>query len=207
MPSRMTHYCIGNEILKILSLNRGLFTVGNLSPDAHDGSFDGVGASHYKTSYRPGIDKYPVADLGAFKAKYLAKVYDSFVLGYYCHLITDNLWTEAVYYEYLQCNEVERNIRVEKCYQDYFTLNSILIGQYGLNKLILQIHERIHIKEITLVNVKRIVNEFYNDFNRISKKYALMILTEQFVKNFITNAVEKCLQEIDSTMRREHYIP
>jgi len=99
-----------------------------LSPDAHDCSPHGVSNSHFKTSYRPGVDKYPVVALEEFRNKYLKGKFDDFALGYYCHLITDNLWSKSIYYEYIQnCDENERNVRVEKCYSDYYTLNKLLI--------------------------------------------------------------------------------
>lgn len=207
MPSRMIHYCIGNEIAKAISLNSSLFTIGNLSPDAHDGSYYGVVSSHYKTAYKPGIDKYPVVDLGTFKIKYLTKTYDDFILGYYCHLITDDLWSKSVYFECLQCDEVERNIRVEECYHDYYTLNKILIEKFNLNKVILHVPKQIHIDEITLVNLQRIVEEFYNDFKINNDNEVLLILTIHFIQHFIKNTVEECIKEILCLIEREQYVP
>lgn len=203
----MIHYCIGNEIAKAISLNSNLFTIGNLSPDAHDGSSYGVGSSHYKTAYKPGIDKYPVADLDTFKIKYLTKTYDDFILGYYCHLITDDLWSKFVYFECLQCDEAERKIRVEKCYHDYRMLNKILIEKFNLDKVILHVPKQIHIDEITLVNLKRIVEEFYNDFKINNDNEVLFILTIHFIMHFIKNAVEECIKEILCLIEREQYVP
>ena len=35
MPSSMIHYCIANKILETVKLDRTLFIIGNLAPDAH----------------------------------------------------------------------------------------------------------------------------------------------------------------------------
>lgn len=200
------HYCIGNEILKSVGLNLSLFTIGNLSPDAHDGSTHGNAYAHYKTAYKFGVDKYPVVDLEAFKSKYLLKTYDDFILGYYCHLITDNMWSKSVYFEYIEGHEDERNTRVEMFYNDYFTLNKVLLERFNLNNVILHVPEQISIEEITSENLQRVVHEFYNDFNRINKNEVLTILNIQFILNFIRNAAEECLQEIKDLMKKEQLI-
>lgn len=59
---------LGNEILKAVALNGELFTIGNLSPDAYDCSPHGVSDSHFKTAYKPGVDKYSVVVLEELRA-------------------------------------------------------------------------------------------------------------------------------------------
>lgn len=206
MPSRMVHYCIGFEILNIVRLNPELFIIGNLSPDAHDCSPYGVGASHFETSYRPGVDKYPVVALEEFRGKYLKGNFDDFTLGYYCHLITDNLWSKYVYYEYLQCDENERNMRVEKCYRDYYTLNKILIEEFNLRKVNLHIPEQVTIEEINAENLQRIIQELNNDFNSNYDNRDLTLLTWHFVRHFIRNAVDECIQEIKGLIERDRIV-
>lgn len=195
MPSHMIHYCISNEILKLIHLDSAQFTIGNLSPDAHDGSQCGNCAAHFKTAYRQGIDNYPVVDLEGFKDKYLSKDHNDFMLGYYCHLITDNLWSEYVYYECLQCDEVEREKRVERCYTDYYTLNKILSEQYGVCKIDVQLPEELYIEEISMAYLKKVVQEFYYEFNN-NYDGDLIILSLAFVNRFMKDAISECLLEM-----------
>jgi len=189
MPSRMMHYCIGKEILKSVKWDEKLFAIGNLSPDAHDGSPHGIASSHYNTSYRFGIDNYPVVDLEVFRYKYLSGSFDDFTLGYYCHLITDNLWSESIYYEYLECHVDEINSRVEKCYEDYVTLNKILVDHFSLNKTTLEIPSHISIDEITIENLIRVAEALYDDF----ELYQRLVFANSYT--FLIIKVKKVLKD------------
>ena len=192
MPSRMLHFCITNEILKSIKIDKNMFILGNLSPDAHDGTLSGNFSAHYKKSQI----EYPVFDLKAFRNKYMSNGFNEFVLGYYCHIITDEIWSKSIYLEYFQCNEDEKNRRVEMCYEDYFTLNGIILEYFNLDKVLLKVPKQVPVEEVVLEKLIQIVDSFYNDFNCNNQCNKLSILDMQFVLDFIRTATDECLNAI-----------
>lgn len=189
------HFCVADEILKSLKINLvDTFILGNLSPDAHDSTLAGNFSAHFKASQ----SEFPVFDLLAFKNKYMSYELDEFVLGYYCHLITDSIWSKSVYLKYLQCDEDERNSRAAKCYKDYYTLNKILIEHFSLKRVALNIPEKTVVEEIKPEGILNIINKFNGDFVYNGKREPLEILDMQFVLGFIDDAAEACLKEISN---------
>jgi hypothetical protein len=120
MAPWIIHLRIAEENIRSLKfLNTNYFAIGNIAPDSGfrssiDDEFDPPPfISHYHTQ---GKARYTIADLGFFR-QYLA-IYPerddmlkwkslsftpslslqkfSFLLGYYFHLVTDNLWFEAI---------------------------------------------------------------------------------------------------------------
>lgn len=197
MPSRILHFCITNEILKSIKIDHNTFILGNLSPDAHDGTLSGNFSAHFKISQT----EYPVFDLKAFRDKYMSNGFNEFILGYYCHLITDKTWSKSIYLEYLQCNEEEKNSRAEMCYKDYFTLNGIILEYFNLDKVLLKVPQKISVEEIRPEKLMLLVESFYNDFNYDNQCRKLTILDMKFVLDFIRTATDECLNAIRGLTR------
>lgn len=108
MASWMIHLRIADKLLdQIPNLSPIEFIMGNMAPDSGVPSADGsqfypsVRISHFRTD--DGIGKKEI-DLDAFLNQYfspeLCSSYDgrqyAFFLGYYVHLLTDCLWSDAV---------------------------------------------------------------------------------------------------------------
>ena len=120
MPSPVMHYCISNKILEAIDLNRSLFIIGNFAPDAHDKTSEGRHKSHFQ---KPNNDY----DILEFKNKYMLGEVNDFILGYYCHLISDTMSFNNFNLKYLQAqSEEEKRKRIKMCYDDYSVLNMIL---------------------------------------------------------------------------------
>lgn len=96
MASRVMHYIIANEVLKEITIDRNLFVLGNLASDAHDGTLRGNSCSHFRKIIKGEYDLFPNIDLSRFKDKYMNNKPDAFVLGYYCHLISDDNWVKSI---------------------------------------------------------------------------------------------------------------
>ena len=197
MPSRILHFCITNEILKSIKIYQNAFILGNLSPDSHDGTLSGNFSAHFKISQT----EYPVFDLKAFRDKYMSNGFNEFILGYYCHLITDEIWSKSIYLEYLQCCEEEKNSRAEMCYKDYFTLNGIILERFNLDKVLLKVPQKVPVEEIRPEKLMQLIDSFYNDFNCDNQYRKLTILDMKFVLNFIRTATEECLNAIRGLAR------
>lgn len=96
MSSSMIHYCIAIKILEMIKLDRNLFILGNLAPDAHTDSRRGRLKSHFQEK------NTDLSNISKFKEKYMYGEYDDFVLGYYCHLISDTISYTNFNFQYLK---------------------------------------------------------------------------------------------------------
>lgn len=108
MASWIVHLRIAEKLLdRIMSLDPAAFAVGNIAPDSGipDGNWEHFNPpyemSHYKKFEG---EQWNLADLDFYR-QYLQplKVQTfppqrfSFLMGYFCHLVTDNLWGETIY--------------------------------------------------------------------------------------------------------------
>lgn len=98
MPSWSIHLAIANKINKQLKIDKDLFLFGNLIPDVDKTSVVSRYNAHYyddipfpccKTENMINIDK--------FLKDYKNNIKDPLILGYYCHLLTDNFYNNIVY--------------------------------------------------------------------------------------------------------------
>lgn len=192
MPSRMMHFCIASEILKSVDLNRNAFILGNLAPDAHDGTRAGNFISHFKIEHR----EYPVYDIAAFKSKYISGEINEFLLGYYLHLIVDGEWSKAFFYEYLQCSEDERNKRISLLGGDYSIFNRTLQEDFNLDEVMLEVPGQLPVYEIGVEKLKYIVGRLHSDFIRNPDREELLVLKNKFAVDFINYSVKECIDEI-----------
>jgi hypothetical protein len=131
MGSRIIHYCVGNKILKRVKLDEHQFMLGNLAPDAYSPELGGYLVSHFRIPEE--IMKFECVDLERFKSKYKHQITNDFVLGYYCHLITDNLWLKDAYKKYGHLGLDERNQAMKLVYKGYWVLNTKLMDKFSLN--------------------------------------------------------------------------
>lgn len=200
-------YCVGISILKEIELNSKLFSIGNLSPDAHDGSYHRKAVTHFMTGYKDGLDKYPMADLKEYEYKYFSKEFDEFAIGYFCHLLSDNLWTESIYFKYFEdCNEFEKQIRLSLCYKDYVTLNKILKEKFEIKKIDINIPVNLYIEEISNDALNRIIQELYDDFSKLNDEKDLKVFSYMFIESYIKKTSEECLREIKRVLKYKQFI-
>jgi hypothetical protein len=166
MGSRIIHYCIGNEIVKRVKLDEHQFMLGNLAPDASSPELGGYLASHFRIPEE--IMEYECVELERFKSKYKNYMSNDFVLGYYCHLITDNLWLKDAYKKYGHLGLNERNEAVKLVYKDYWILNTILADKFSLSLLNFETIGDIPIEEIDATFLNELVENLGNDFSKKS---------------------------------------
>lgn len=190
MPSPVIHYCIANKILEHYSLNRNLFIIGNFAPDAHNQTREGRRKAHFQKSNL----EY---DISAFKNKYMMKGINDFILGYYCHLISDAMSFSNFSQQYLQVeSEEEKRNRIRMCYDDYHVLNSKLFDHYQFTKENIFIPKSLYIKEIHTERLSYIISEFQYNFDCSNDKKMLSILKIENVLNEINDIAIRCVRDI-----------
>ena len=144
------HFRIAENILKEYSkINRGLFTIGNIAPDCGIPNEDWSSftppkeISHFSLSkmnnfLESKLDKFILNDIEFF-SKYLKDINlgslksdQSFLLGYFIHLITDNLWNyyimKPLKEKYLK--ELQKNPKfIWSVKRDWYDLDKIYITE------------------------------------------------------------------------------
>lgn len=99
MPSWSIHLAIAKEVNNKLNLNKDLFYYGNLIPDVDKNTKTGRDEAHYDNHNIP----YPICkkeymiDIDSFLKDYKNKLSNPLILGYYCHLLTDNFYNNEIY--------------------------------------------------------------------------------------------------------------
>lgn len=98
MPSWGIHLKLAKKLNKILKIDNELFTFGNLIPDVDSDCIYTRSNSHYYTGIR--FKKCPnesEIDIKQFLKDYKDKLDNPMVLGYFCHLLTDEFYNEYIY--------------------------------------------------------------------------------------------------------------
>lgn len=194
------HYIIGNQILKEKSIDRDLFILGNLAPDAEDGTLTGKLRSHFRKIIGNDYDKYPNIDLNRFKEKYINCCDDAFVKVYYCHLISDYVWVQLIYPNYLQFTtdkEKDKKQR-ELLFRDLSILNETLSNYYNLqydNNIV--VPQKLSITECSYEGISKLLDNLCEDFSEKHDDTNLKIFNTDFVLCYILTAKNQCNKELD----------
>lgn len=190
MASRIIHYCIANEILKQLELDRPSFVLGNIIPDAHNQTRQGNYATHFR--YADYELKDDLIDINAFKERYIFHSKDHLILGYYCHLICDNIWLRKGHI-YTR----EEKAKVSTLYEnDYTILNNLLVNEYFLEPIDLRNVKIDSIDGINDEGMSRVLDFFDKELLGRSNDNKLMILSLSEVKAYISECVRACVDAI-----------
>ena len=152
------HYCISNEISKILDVNRNRFIVGGIFPDIPQLVEKPKEESHFMKTQDNGL-KY---NYSAFFKKYKDNFDDSFFRGYFCHLVSDERWFREIINKYdnpVFCDEETRR----KYYLDFYKLNGILIKHFKPDDTI-DVVNGIEIDEVKSNILYKMVEQIHEDF-------------------------------------------
>lgn len=163
MASRVMHYYIAVELEQQLKVDSAQFILGNLAPDVYESSSRQKNRSHFM---QRGADGLIYIDFAAFEAKYCQGEISPFVLGYYCHLLTDDLWLNEIYYKKIRWLPEPAKSRAKKAYyRDFRRLNKKLIDHFALTppKFRLEKPES-PIAEIDGALLPQLLQELHRDF-------------------------------------------
>ncbi len=147
MASWMVHFRIADNLLsKIRNLSEKEFIVGNIAPDSGVPNEDwtvytpSTVISHFKS---PKISGGKQIDIPAFVGRYFREDqrqrYDkreySFYLGYLTHLLTDILWSNAIFTPSMERffpdrNDPNRSQNVAKLKEDWYDLDFLYLRRH-----------------------------------------------------------------------------
>lgn len=134
MASWMVHLRVAQIVMDRLPIeNKKLFVIGNLAPDCGEPTGEGRYEPPKSVTHFKGIDGNGEVDAELFKRQYLDNAEPEkfdFYLGYYCHLLTDRLWSSHIakrtkdkfHEEYETDPKFWRNVK-----QDWYDLDHLFI--------------------------------------------------------------------------------
>ena len=177
MPSWSIHLKVAKEVNKKLKVNKDLFYYGNLIPDVDKNTSINRYVAHYYNENLPypTCPKETMIDISHFKKDYLSCINNPLIMGYYCHILTDLFYNNAVYSKCWVQDEKNNIIGIkfkngkvkkidiedkQKLKRKYKHKDFELYGKYLYNNNELEIPTE---KEIILNNIKYLKNSFLNE--------------------------------------------
>lgn len=192
MASSIIHYAIACELIKMRQINNpDRFKIGSILVDSGYG-----GNSHMKISVAG--EHKRTYDLEGYRNLYgdLMKQ-DDLYLGYYLHLVQDILYRHFVYDKYQWNPLIPGN--VEKLHRDYAIVNYYVIQKYQLKNDLnipsdFDKEELNRICSFDLIGLEQNMNSYFVPV----KEDDIFFFTKEMTDEFIAEAVECCMQELDN---------
>ncbi|TGD20981.1 hypothetical protein EGT49_12180 [Companilactobacillus suantsaicola] len=160
MGSRIMHYAMGTVLCRKYSFDND-FLVGSIAPDVNKNSHTPKKLTHFIHSQK-GTNTIVPQD---FIDEYSWAMTD-FQLGYYLHLVSDDVWLNTVFDKYIRKNTSYPKEELQRIYyHDFEILNKILIDKYNLKKLSFDKYMVSNVKEIQDKDLEYLVDDLNNDFD------------------------------------------
>ena len=193
------HLIIANRIAECLSIeDRTTFLLGGIAPDAALNK----NLSHFFTG---DVQDYSRSvDYKKFIDKYSSQVESHYILGYFTHLIADDIWLKGFYLPWLK-NRMEANNELHNLYHnDFQLLNGKLLEHYGftdqLRKLLCFPHTTLDLQETKSKDVEEFIPYVLADmeYDQEVIKEKLNVFTFNQIIGYIETSVDKGLISIKS---------
>lgn len=186
------HLVIANKIAEHLALtDKTTFLFGGIAPDA----VSSKDISHFFTGE---VQNYSRSiDYKAFLKKYSAHVENQYILGYFTHLIADDIWLKGFYLPWLK-NRMEVDSEVaDKYHNDFRLLNAKILDYYGLKdefrKYFYNIPTLIDLDEVKPKDIESFIPDLLvdMDYNKEVINEELSIFIFHQIIGYIETSVEK----------------
>ncbi|ATP39517.1 hydrolase [Solibacillus sp. R5-41] len=191
MGSRIMHLIIANKIAKSIAIqDRTSFLLGGIAADAASNK----DLSHFFTG--SAHDYSRSVDYNSFLHKYRLQAENDFVLGYFTHLIADDIWLKGFYLPWLK-NRMESNEEMINLYHnDFRLLNGKLLEYYGYTEELQELLEGpatiVELEEVKLEDFKKFIPYVIEDMNcnesEINEK--LKVFTFDQIVGYVETSVE-----------------
>lgn len=194
------HLIITNEIAKKISImDKDLFLLGGIAPDA----VTPKEISHFFTGDLQDFSRS--IDYETFLHKYSLYHPSSYILGYYSHLIADDLWLKGFFIPWLK-NRIEHNQNMVNLYHnDFRLLNGKLLHYYGVDEEIIDWKKSdsvIDLEEVTKQNVIELLPLIAEDMDYHDNvlNQQLNVFSFEQIVGYIETSVEKSIMLIHSKL-------
>ncbi len=196
MGSRIMHAIIGHRIAEILEIeDRKSFMVGSIAADAVF-SVDEKNASHFFVG--DAEDYTRRVDFEGFLQKYSYEFdrKNPYLLGYYAHLVADDIWLKGFYLSWLR-NRMNADKDLYKIYHnDFRLLNGKLIEHYRmaneLKQAFSQFPEVIDIEEVKAKEVEELIPHVLGDmeYEQFGLDEELKVFTLDQIVGYLETSIE-----------------
>ncbi|WP_199613788.1 zinc dependent phospholipase C family protein [Paenibacillus alkalitolerans] len=197
MGSRIMHLIIANRIAECLSIeDRTLFLLGSIAPDA-------VSPKELSHFFKGELQDYSRSiDYKGFLHKYSSQVESHYILGYFTHLIADDIWLKGFNLPWLR-NRMEANKELYNLYHnDFRLLNGKLLEYYGftdeLRKMLGYLPTIFDLEEVKSKDVEQfipyVLGDMEYDKEVINEK--LNVFTFDQIVGYIETSVDMVLLNI-----------
>ena len=192
MASRVIHLAIAAELADRIGVkDKERFNFGHVLPDMILGEYEVrlplKKQSHFYTLLPSSRKTY---NFYQFYDEYKDRLTDDLYLGYYVHLIEDNIFRKYLYYRVgLLMRRGQREL-LDELYRDYHLLNPLLLERY----------------DIKLPGRLENLEEMKNDLEE-RPEGELVHFTEELIDEFINECVDVITKEMSSLREKgEHYL-
>ncbi|MEX1030754.1 MAG: zinc dependent phospholipase C family protein [Paenibacillaceae bacterium] len=191
MGSRIMHVIIANKIAERLSiLDKTLFLLGSIAPDAVATKNE----SHFFIGEHQDYSRS--VDYKGFLNKYSSQADSLYILGYYTHLIADEIWLKGFYLPWLR-NRMDADKEIHGLYhKDFRLLNGKLLEHYGfrdqLRKTLYYISTIVDIQEVNSKDVELFIPYVLEDMEyekEVASQKLNVFMFEQIV-GYIETSVD-----------------
>lgn len=194
MGSRVMHYAISSILNETAHIRDAQLLIGGIAPDVHKHMKVPKARSHFAKVDEAGNIQ---TDYDAFGSKYFRTSIQPFHLGYYYHLISDQIWMSSIYNPRIKwLPQPEKKLAQEAYYRDFWRLNGKLIDHYKL-RLVPLSPKHVEIDEIDSRFLPDIINDLENDFALKDdwKHEPLELLDWEEVIAVLNHTVQFCLKQ------------
>jgi len=199
MGSRIMHLVIANRIAECLSIeDRTPFLLGSIAPDA-------VTPKEVSHFFKGNVQDYSrYIDYKGFLDKYSSQAENHYILGYFTHLIADDIWLKGFYLPWLR-NRMESNKELVNLYHnDFQLLNGKLLEFYDftdeLREMLSYPPTIFDLQEVKSKDVEEFIPYVVGDLEYekevINEK--LNVFTFNQIVGYIETSVDKGLRNIKS---------
>lgn len=204
MASRILHLAVMEEIMKQVKINdRNRAKLGCVLPDAYNPAVP-KSDSHLKV-FVCGKSK-KTYDLDRFLHMFGKEMMeDDLYKGYYLHLIQDLVFRKLVYDKYHWNPTIPGN--VQRLHNDYRLINAYVINKYVVKNDIKPIRNFQEEKLNCLYPFE--ADAFLEDMNydfQDKCEGEIFFFTEEMADEFVTNATEICIKELQALEAGSHYV-
>ncbi|QHT58973.1 zinc dependent phospholipase C family protein [Paenibacillus lycopersici] len=191
MGSRIMHAIIASRIADMLPIeDRTSFLVGSVAPDA-------VTTKNESHFFRGEVRDYSRSvDYKGFLHKYLARAESLYILGYFTHLIADDVWLKGFNLAWLK-NRMDADPDVYPRYHnDFRLLNGKLTEHYGvkdqLRETLLDVPSILDIDEVRASEAEAFIPSVLGDldYEQAALQEPLQVFTFGQIVGYIETSVD-----------------
>lgn len=202
MGSRIMHYCIASLLAdKLKPEPRSDFLLGGIAPDIHGLMGVPKGKTHFKDVDETGKNRI---NLDRFLRTYETRLAEPFYLGYFCHLISDQVWLDFYLEKVAYSSRGQWQADLEKSYRDFQRLNGRIIKQYGLTNEPLTIpafeidgYAKNHLPTL----IAELEADFQHDITLSREPLEVYADDDSEIIQYIEQSVSRCLERLAEVIK------